>query len=73
MLRLAENVSLMYLCYQFLLERWKADDLNGGLTRAMLETMSLFATLTKEKIEKTHLNKVLHRYAKKAMRRPSST
>lgn len=64
-LRLSENVALMFLCYQFLLDRFKADDINGGLTRAILETMSLSTTLTHDKIDKTHLDKVLPRYSKR--------
>ncbi|KAK4503916.1 hypothetical protein PRZ48_004831 [Zasmidium cellare] len=62
---LAENVALMFLCYQFLLDRIRADDFNGGLARAILETMSLCTTLTNEKIEKTHVGKVLPRYTKR--------
>lgn len=62
--RLSENVSLVYLCYQFLLERSKAEDYNGPLCRAILETMSTFTTLTKEKLEKTHLGKLLPRFQK---------
>ena len=53
------------MCYQFLLDRTKADDYNSVLPRAILETMTIFTTLTDEKLEKTHLVKVLPRFAKK--------
>ena len=55
----------MYLCYQFLLDRSKGDDYNSPLARAMLEMMSLFTTLTEDLLEKTHIVKVLPRYAKR--------
>lgn len=58
-------MSLVFVCYQFLLDRFKAEDHNGSLARSILETMSTFTTLTKDKIEKTHLVKVLPRYQKK--------
>lgn len=54
----------MYLCYQFLLDRCKSEDFNGSLTRAILETMSLFTTLTTDKLDKTHLGKVVRRCSK---------
>jgi hypothetical protein len=63
--RLAENVSLIFVCYQFLLDRFKDDDLNSGLAQSLLELMSTFTTLTKDKMEKTHLVKILPRYQKK--------
>lgn len=63
--RLSENASLLYLCYQFLLDRIKAEEYNGPLSRVILETMTLFTTLTDEKLEKTHLVKLLPRFAKK--------
>ncbi|CAK3949284.1 Aspartic protease pep1 [Lecanosticta acicola] len=62
---LAENVALVFLCYQFLLDRLKAEDCNGSLSRAILETMSTFTTLTKSKLEKIHLDKILPRVQKK--------
>ncbi|KXL46086.1 hypothetical protein M433DRAFT_228237 [Acidomyces richmondensis BFW] len=62
---LGENSSLVYLCYQFLLDRFKADDHNGTLARAMLETMSLFTTVDNAMLEKTHLDRVIVRYIKK--------
>lgn len=62
---LAENQSLVFVCFQFLLDRHKADDLNGPVTRAILETMSTFTTLTEEKLEKTRLNKLFPMYLKK--------
>jgi len=62
---LGENSSLVYLCYQFLLDRFKADDQNGTLARAMLETMSLFTTVDNAMLEKTHLDRVIVRYIKK--------
>jgi hypothetical protein len=63
--RLSENASLLYLCYQFLLDRHKADDYNGPLSRVILETMTVFKTLTDQKLEKTHLVKIFPRFAKK--------
>ncbi|KAF2718750.1 hypothetical protein K431DRAFT_274106 [Polychaeton citri CBS 116435] len=62
---LGENKSLIFLCYQFLIDRFKAEEMNGALARSILETMSLFTTLTEETLEKTHLVKVLPRYEKK--------
>ncbi|QIW99996.1 hypothetical protein AMS68_005514 [Peltaster fructicola] len=61
---LSENASLLFLCYQFLLDRFKAEDVNGSLARSILEVMALFTTLTSDKLEKTHLVKILPRYAK---------
>jgi len=52
------------LCYQFLLDRHKEDDYNGPLSRAILETLSLSSSLKAETFEKTHLVKVLPRFAK---------
>lgn len=34
--RFGENAALLYLLYQFLLDRFKEDDLDGPLTRAIL-------------------------------------
>ncbi|KAK3112768.1 hypothetical protein LTR53_010607 [Teratosphaeriaceae sp. CCFEE 6253] len=62
---LGQNQSLMFLCYQFLIDRFKQDDLNSPLPRAILELMSQFTTLSQSTIEKTHLEKVLPRYIKK--------
>lgn len=59
------NDALVYLCYQFLLDRFKADELNSSLARVILELATLFTTFTDEKLEKTHMVKVLPRYAKK--------
>ena len=56
---------MIFLCYQFLLDRTKAEDYNSALPRAMLELLTMFTTLTDDKLEKTHLAKVLPRYAKK--------
>lgn len=61
---MSENESLIYLCYQYLLDRFKSDDFDSPLPRAMLELMSTWTSLTEERIEKTHLNKVLMRFAK---------
>jgi hypothetical protein len=63
---LGQNHPLIYLCYQFLLDRFKAEDLNSGLSRAILEILSLVTTLDTEVLEKTHLNRVLSRYSKLA-------
>ena len=62
---MSENVPLLFLCYQFLLDRVKNEDYNGALPRAILETISLFTTITDEKMEKTHMIKVLPRFVKK--------
>ncbi|KAK5117005.1 hypothetical protein LTR62_006726 [Meristemomyces frigidus] len=61
----SENAGFVFLCYQFLLDRHKVDELNGPLARTILELMSLFTTTTDELLEKTHLDKVLPRYVKK--------
>ena len=61
---MSENESLIYLCYQYLLDRFKSDDFDSPLPRAMLELMSIWTSLTEERIEKTHLGKVLMRFAK---------
>ncbi|KAK4540156.1 hypothetical protein LTR36_009742 [Oleoguttula mirabilis] len=62
---LGENQALVFLCYQFLLDRFKDDDLNGPLSRVTLELMTLFTTLNNLTLEKTHIVKVLPRYMKK--------
>ncbi|KAK5114595.1 hypothetical protein LTR85_010172 [Meristemomyces frigidus] len=62
---LGENQALVFLCYQFLLDRFKDDDLNGPLPRAILELMTFFTTLNNVTLEKTHFDKVLPRYIKK--------
>ena len=62
--RFSENAPFLYLCYQFLLDRNKAEDWNSPLPRAILETLTLTTSMTDEKIEKTHLQKVLTRYLK---------
>lgn len=38
--------------------------MNGPLARAILETLTLTTSITEEKLEKTHLQKVLPRYSK---------
>ena len=55
----------IFLCYQFLLDRFKVEDQNGPLARVILETMSHFTTLTEETMNKTNFAKVLPRYIKK--------
>ncbi|EMC92347.1 hypothetical protein BAUCODRAFT_78523 [Baudoinia panamericana UAMH 10762] len=62
---LGQNQSLVFVCYQFLLDRFKEDDLNGSLSRAILELMTRFTTLSDAVLEKTHLVKVLPKYARK--------
>ncbi|EME46038.1 hypothetical protein DOTSEDRAFT_70133, partial [Dothistroma septosporum NZE10] len=62
---LAENTALVFLCYQFLIDRFKADDVNGTLSRAILDLMSNFTTLGSHTAEKVHLVKVFPRYMKK--------
>ena len=61
---MSENESLIYICYQFLLDRFKAEDFNSPLPRTMLELMAIWTTLTEERVEKTHLSKALARFAK---------
>ena len=62
--RLSENIPLVFVLYQFLVDRIKADDLNGSLSRAILELMAAFTTLTQDKAEKVHLQKILPRFEK---------
>jgi len=61
----AENVPFIFLCYQFLLDRHKANDLDGPLVMSILSVLSVCSTLTEEKLTKTHLVKVLPRFGKK--------
>ncbi|KAL1310707.1 hypothetical protein AAFC00_000965 [Neodothiora populina] len=60
-----ENASFLYLLYQFLLDRFKEEDFDGRLTRAILEILANCTTLTEENLEKTRLGKVYPRFAKK--------
>ncbi|TKA57900.1 hypothetical protein B0A55_12977 [Friedmanniomyces simplex] len=62
---LGENHALVFVCYQFLLDRFKIDDVNSPLPRVILELMTLFTTLSEATLEKVHLDKVLPRYIKK--------
>ncbi|TKA30718.1 hypothetical protein B0A50_02438 [Salinomyces thailandicus] len=61
---MGENAALVFVCYQFLLDRFKADDLNGQLSRAIFELLAVFTTLSDVTLERTHLDKVLPRYMK---------
>ncbi|KAM0718924.1 hypothetical protein Q7P37_005996 [Cladosporium fusiforme] len=61
----SENASFLYLCYQYLLDRFKADDLNGQIPRMILEILSITTSITDEKLEKTFLGKILQRYVLK--------
>jgi hypothetical protein len=63
-LRFSENQSFLYLCYQFLLDRFKAEDVNGSVSRLILEILSLTTSITEEKLDKTFLGKILPRYVK---------
>nr|POF01153.1 hypothetical protein CFP56_21101 [Quercus suber] len=63
---LGENPSLLYLCYQFLLDRWKEDDANSTIARAILELMAVLTTVDDKKLEKTHLKKLFPKYISKA-------
>lgn len=63
--RLAENVSLAFVCYQVLVDRFKNEDFNCGVVKAILETMVNWTTLTDDKVEKTKLSKVFPRYLKR--------
>ena len=58
------NEPLVFLCYQFLLDRLKASDFNGSLSRAVFEMMTSWCPISPESLEKTHLSKVLPRYVK---------
>ena len=62
---MSENTSLLFLCYQFLLDRAKVEDYNSGLPRIILEVITVFTTVDEEKLEKTHLVKVLPKFIKK--------
>jgi len=61
----AENVSFIYLCYQFLQDRYAQDDLNGVLSRTILKYLCKCTTLTEDKLSKTNLVKIFPRYARK--------
>nr|POE56378.1 hypothetical protein CFP56_50922 [Quercus suber] len=63
---LGENPSLLYLCYQFLLDRWKEDDANSAIARAILDLMTVLTTVDDKKLEKTHLKKLFPKYISKA-------
>ena len=62
--RFSENQSFLYLCYQFLLDRFKAEDLNGPVARLILEILSFTTSITEDKLDKTFLGKILPRYVK---------
>jgi hypothetical protein len=62
--RFSENQSFLYLCYQFLLDRFKAEDVNGPVSRLILEILSLTTSITEDKLDKTFLGKILPRYVK---------
>lgn len=62
--RFSENQSFLYLCYQFLLDRFKAEDLNGAIPRLILEILSFTTSITEDKLDKTFLGKILPRYMK---------
>jgi len=62
--RFSENQSFLYLCYQFLLDRFKAEDLNGPVSRLILEILSITTSITEDKLDKTFLGKILPRYVK---------
>lgn len=58
-------MSLAFVCYQVLLDRFKNEDFNCGVVKAILETMVNWTTLTDEKVEKTQLSKIFPRYLKR--------
>lgn len=62
--RFSENQSFLYLCYQFLLDRFKAEDINGPVSRLILEILSYTTSITEDKLDKTFLGKILPRYVK---------
>jgi hypothetical protein len=62
--RFSENQSFLYLCYQFLLDRFKAGDLNGPIPRLIFEILTVTTSITEEKLDKTWLGKILPRYVK---------
>jgi hypothetical protein len=62
--RFSENDSLLFVCYQFLLDRIKAEDMNGTLAHTIFELLIMTTSMTEAKLEKTYLGKVLDRYLK---------
>jgi hypothetical protein len=64
MRRFSENTSLLFVCYQFLVDRVKADDVNGSLPHAIFELLLMSTSITKDKLETTNLGKALDRYLK---------
>lgn len=63
--RMGSNESFLFLCYQFLLDRFNKKDFDGGLPRAMLKVLAICVTITQQNLDKTSLGKVLPRFAKK--------
>ncbi|KAK5164923.1 uncharacterized protein LTR77_009588 [Saxophila tyrrhenica] len=61
----SQNQALMFLCYQFLLDRQKEEDFNGPLSRAILEVVSMSTTMKAETFEKVHLAKVVPRFVRR--------
>lgn len=50
---------LLYLCYQFLANRFKAKDYDGSLSAVIYEILSRCGTLTTELLEETKVSKAL--------------
>ena len=46
------------------MDRFKAEDVNGSVSRLILEILSLTTSITEEKLDKTFLGKILPRYVK---------
>lgn len=64
---LGKAKSFLYLCYQFLANRIKMEDYDGGLSSVILEVLARASgTLTTELIEETKLIKALNVMMKKA-------
>ncbi|KAF3006843.1 hypothetical protein E8E13_010727 [Curvularia kusanoi] len=56
----------LYLCYQFLANRFKAKDFDGPLSSAIYEVLSRCGTLTTEVLEETKVSKALVSMKKQA-------
>lgn len=62
---LSENKAFLYLCYQFLLDRWKQKDFDGALVRLVLQILAVCTTLNEDNFKATQLVKVVPRFATK--------
>lgn len=62
---LSEVAAFLFVCYQFLVDRHKDNDIESELVRSILQLLALCSSLDQEKLEKVHMTKVLPRYLKK--------